>query len=143
MADTVMRMAKSATVSALPQEASSEHAGTVLQRCSCGASSSSGRDCEECKTLQRSSNRASASAEAPPIVHDVLHSPGQPLNSATRAFMEPRFGADFSNVRVHTDAKAAESAKAVNALAYTVGNNVVFGQGRFSPDTTGPEADRA
>ncbi len=49
--------------------------------------------------------------------------------------MERRFGADFSNVRVHTDAKAAESAKAVNALSYTVGNNVVFGHGKFSPQT--------
>ena len=86
-------------------------------------------------TLQRSSNASSASTEAPPIVHDVLRSPGQPLDSATRSFMEPRFGADFSNVWVHTDAKAAASAKAVNALAYTVGNNVVFGESRYAPSS--------
>ncbi len=143
VADTVMRMADPASTSAVPQEASSGSGNLVLQRCSCGASSSSGGECEECKakalneekTLQRSAEAPSAATEAPPIVHDVLGSHGQPLNSATRAFMEPRFGADFSNVRVHTDAKAAESAKAVNALAYTVGNNVVFGQGRFSPQT--------
>ena len=62
----------------------------------------------------------------PPIVHEVLHSPGQPLDPATRAFMEPRFGHDFSTVRVHTDARAAASARTVNALAYTVGRDVVF-----------------
>jgi|GEM_PF-4380897 len=74
-------------------------------------------------------------AEAPPIVHEVLGSPGQPLDAATRSFMEPRFGHDFSHVRVHTDAKAAESAKAVNALAYTVGKDVVFGAGAYQPRT--------
>jgi hypothetical protein len=50
--------------------------------------------------------------------------------------MEPRFGFDFSNVRVHTDARAAESAQAVNALAYTVGRNVVFGTGQYAPATS-------
>ncbi|MGB9632210.1 MAG: DUF4157 domain-containing protein [Chloroflexaceae bacterium] len=69
----------------------------------------------------------------PPIVHEVLRSPGQPLDAETRAFMEPRFGHDFSRVRVHTDARAAESARAVNALAYTVGRDVVFGAGQYAP----------
>jgi len=59
-------------------------------------------------------------------VHEVLNSPGQPLDPATRNFFEPRFGHDFSRVRVHTDDRAAESARAVNAAAYTVGNDVVF-----------------
>lgn len=71
----------------------------------------------------------------PPIVDDVLRSPGQPLDPVTRAFMEPRFDHDFSNVRVHRDARAAESAPQVNALAYTVGQDVVFGEGRFAPGT--------
>jgi hypothetical protein len=75
------------------------------------------------------------SGEAPPIVHDVLRSPGHPLDKSTRDFMEPRFGQDFSNVRVHTDTRAAESAQAVDAKAYTVGNNVVFGPGEFAPGT--------
>jgi hypothetical protein len=64
-------------------------------------------------------------------VRTVLESPGQPLDAATRYFMEPRFGRDFSDVRVHTDAQAAESAKSLNALAYTVGPHVVFGVGRY------------
>jgi Domain of unknown function (DUF4157) len=70
-----------------------------------------------------------------PILHDVLHSPGESLDHATRSFMEPRFGYDFSKVRVHTNENAAESSRAVNALAYTVGRNIVFGRGQFSPQT--------
>jgi peptidoglycan hydrolase-like protein with peptidoglycan-binding domain len=65
----------------------------------------------------------------------VLRSPGQPLDSGARAFMEPRFDHDFSHVRVHTDARAAESARAVNALAYTVGRDVVFGPNQYAPNT--------
>ncbi|MBM0745395.1 DUF4157 domain-containing protein (plasmid) [Phormidium sp. CLA17] len=75
------------------------------------------------------------SSEVPSIVHEVLNSPGQPLDPATRAFMEPRFGHDLSRVRVHTDAKAAESAQAVNARAYTVGRDVVFGNGEYAPQS--------
>ena len=73
--------------------------------------------------------------EAPPIVHETLRSPGQPLDSATRDFMEPRFGHDFGGVRVHTDAKAAESARSVNALAYTVERDIVFGAYQYQPGT--------
>ena len=75
-------------------------------------------------------------AEAPAIVNDVLNSSGQPLDSSARAFFEPRFGHDFSQVRIHTGAKAAESARAVDALAYTVEQDVVFGAERYLPMTT-------
>jgi hypothetical protein len=93
---------------------------------------------EEDKTFQtKKAPAGSRSIEGkenvPPIVYEVLRSPGQPLDAATRAFFEPRFGYDFSQVRVHTDAKAAESARVVNALAYTVGRDVVIGAGRYSP----------
>ena len=67
-------------------------------------------------------------ATAPPLVDEVLRSPGQPLEPATRVFMENRLGHNFSDVRIHADAKAAESARSVNALAYTVGSDVVLGQ---------------
>ncbi len=63
---------------------------------------------------------------APTIVHDVLRSPGQPLDAQTRAFFEPRLGHDFSRVLIHSDPKANESARAVSANAYTVGNEIVF-----------------
>ncbi len=71
-------------------------------------------------------------AAAPPIVHAVLGSPGRPLDGAMRAYFEPRFGRDFGNVRVHADSKAAQSAAAIGAAAYTVGNDVVFGAGQAS-----------
>jgi hypothetical protein len=105
--------------------------GKLLQRkCACGgqASQSEGEcdDCKKKKTLQRRAAGPAAQPAAPPIVHEVLNSPGQPLDPATRNFFEPRFGHDFSRVRVHTDDRAAESARAANAAAYTVGNDVVF-----------------
>ncbi|MGB9180162.1 MAG: DUF4157 domain-containing protein [Pyrinomonadaceae bacterium] len=64
-----------------------------------------------------------------PLVNEVLRSPGHPLDASARSFMEPRFGHDFSRVRVHTDAAAAESAREVGASAYTVGSHIVFAQG--------------
>jgi hypothetical protein len=75
-------------------------------------------------------------SEVPDIVNQVLHTSGQPLDLATRDFMESRFGHNFRQVRVHTDGHAAESARAVNARAYTVGQDVVFGAGEYRPETT-------
>jgi hypothetical protein len=72
---------------------------------------------------------------APAVVEEVIASPGRPLDRAARAFMESRLGHDFSGVRVHTDARAAESAHAVGALAYTVGQHVVFAAGQYRPGT--------
>ncbi len=102
------------------------------------------RKCDKCRKkrqlLQRSalknSRREEEASFAPPIVHDVLRSSGAPLDPATRAFMEPRFGQDFSRVRVHTGARASESARAVDALAYTVGRDVVFKEGHYNPGDT-------
>lgn len=85
--------------------------------------------------LQRKVGGDSGATGIPSIVHQVLHSSGQPLDSATRTFMESRFDRDFSRVRVHTDEKAAQSAQAVNALAYTVGQDVVFGRNRYAPES--------
>jgi outer membrane protein OmpA-like peptidoglycan-associated protein len=86
-----------------------------------------------CGTLLQRRAYGPGPDEVPPIVHETIRSPGQPLDAETRAFMEPRFGHDFSKVRVHTDARAAESARSVNALAYTVGRDVVFGAGQYAP----------
>lgn len=85
--------------------------------------------------LQRRAARQAEPEMVPPVVHEVLRSSGRPLDSATRAEMEPRFGHDFSQVRVHTDARAAQSARAVGAQAYTVGRHVVFGAGQHAPGT--------
>jgi hypothetical protein len=72
---------------------------------------------------------------APSSARDVLRSPGQPLDPATRAFMEPRFGYDLSRVRVHADGEAARSARDLNARAYAAGHAIVFGAGQFAPGT--------
>ena len=108
--------------------------------CACGGA------CPKCQieqsdreheSLQTKRIQASDTGQmtAPPIVHEVLRSPGQPLDPVTRAFMEPRFGHDFSRVRVHSGAAAKQSARDVNAYAYTVGHNIVFDAGWFSPGT--------
>jgi len=116
--------------------------GAVLQRtCDCGQHTVGGAECEECKkkkgtSLQRRSDGAVGPAFAPAIVHEVLNSPGEALAPEARAFFEPRFGQDFSHVRVHQDARAAESARSVHALAYAVGNNLVFGAGQYAPRTS-------
>jgi hypothetical protein len=69
----------------------------------------------------------------PDAVHHILDSSGQPLSAAARKTMEPRFGYDFSRVKVHSDQLAAESARKMNALAYTVGTHIVFAEGKYAP----------
>jgi hypothetical protein len=120
----------------------------VQRDCACGGS------CDQCKAkesddahgklhrkpdgpqLSRApSSPATTGIEAPSVVEEALRSPGQPLDAATRAFFEPRFGHDFSDVRVRTGALAENSARGVNAHAYTVGHDIVFGAGRFAPQT--------
>jgi hypothetical protein len=86
--------------------------------------------------LMRKAVDAAPEMAAPPLVNEVLAGSGSPLDVATRGFMESRFHYDFGQVRVHADSRAAESANAVNAAAYTVGRQVVFGAGRYAPETT-------
>ncbi len=69
------------------------------------------------------------------LIHAGPRSPGQPLDQATQDRLAPRFGHDFSAVRVHVGAQAAHSARAVAARAYTIGQDIVFGQGAFAPGT--------
>ncbi len=115
-------------------------AGVLRRQCSCGGT------CAECQKENEGNESASlrrkeagpessiaGRIEAPASVHQVLRSPGQPLDRTTRAFMEPRFGYDFGKVRVHTDAEAARSAEQVNARAYAVDDHLVFAGGLFSP----------
>jgi hypothetical protein len=114
--------------------------GALMKKCACGNQSASGGECEECRqkslTLQRKSQSTESEASAGmPLVNDVINSPGHQLDDSTLGFMESRFGRDFSDVRVHTDAHASESATAVNAQAYTVGRDIVFAPGQYSPAT--------
>lgn len=94
------------------------------------------REEEEKKILRKESGSQTRIApSARHAVHDVLGKPGVPLESANRSFFERRFGYDFSGVRVHADPKAAESARSVDALAYTVGSKIVFANGHYQPNT--------
>jgi len=72
---------------------------------------------------------------APPVVHDALASPGAPLNPETRASLETPLGRDLAGVRVHTGPLAEESARALDAQAFTVGQDVFFDSGRYDPRT--------
>jgi hypothetical protein len=127
------------TATARPRLAVTPAAGLLVQRC--GGSPCPAGGCAEHAERRPPLHRTTAPAGpepgegVPPLVHDVLASPGQPVDGGTRAFMEDRFGHDFSQVRVHTDARAASSARAVGALAYTVGRHIVFGAGHYAPGT--------
>lgn len=85
--------------------------------------------------VQRRASDSAAPASAPESVHRTLSSPGRPLDGGTRNFMESRFGHDFSHVRVHTDSLAGESARAINAHAYTAGSDIAFAPGKYQPDS--------
>jgi hypothetical protein len=108
-----------------------------LQRaCPCGGG------CPNCQTEQpgpehervhtKGVQSDTSETTVPPIVHNVLSGPGQPLDPATRALMEPRFGRDFGHVRIHSNEKAAEAARTLDAKAFTVGRDMVFGAGQYA-----------
>jgi hypothetical protein len=120
VADQVMRMSA-------PMQ--TEAGGTLQRKCAA---------CEEAEpseTLQAKWHdfREFSNTDAPPIVGEVLRSAGEPLDALARAFFEPRFGRDFSQVRVHADDRAARSAQTIEALAYTVGPHIAFAAGRYAP----------
>ncbi len=134
VADRVMRMPAPEVVR---RPATSDGEPLIRRKCSCGGT------CEKCqmeqgrRRLQMKATGAgqAGGAMAPPIVNEALRSPGRPLDAETRAFAEPRFGHDLSGVRVHTDVRAAHSARRINARAYTLGHDIVFGEGEFAPST--------
>jgi len=128
-----------------PEEREADNVAHTIMRKHAGAacSCSEGEEmCEDCKlkqsapSIQRRATSAAAPSHVPRVVSDVLRSPGHPLDSTTRAFFEPRFGRDFSDVRIHTGSDAAASARSIHAHAYTAGSDIVFASGQYSPDTT-------
>ena len=103
------------------------------------------RKCALCEAIEKkkkkevqlkSAGSGNSVGEAPAIVHQVLRSPGQPIDAGTRAFFEPRFGRSFSHIRVHTDLAAAASAQAIGARAYTRGSHIVFAGGHYQTGTS-------
>ncbi|HEV7684673.1 MAG TPA: DUF4157 domain-containing protein [Pyrinomonadaceae bacterium] len=125
IADRVMRM---------PETISDEPVST-------GAPPAVQRKCDECedeekpKIQRKEQSGADAPTFAPPLVHQTLKRPGQPLDLSVRLFFEQRFGHQLPDVRVHADTSAAQSASAVNARAYTVGSDIVFGARQYEPST--------
>jgi hypothetical protein len=101
-----------------------------------------GRKCAACEAEGFQSLRTNgadvigaAANEAPRIVREAHRSPQEPLDPATRAFFEPRFGHDVSDVRTHTDAQTHDSTRAVGAIAHTVGRNIASQEGKYQPYT--------
>jgi hypothetical protein len=114
----------------------------VIQReCSCGGTceacqekgASPIEESEETGVVQR--HAAGGTGSEATVSADVIpaDSPGRPLDHGTRSFMESRFGTDFSDVRVHTDTRAADSADALAANAYTTGRDIYFAAGKYTP----------
>lgn len=122
IADTVMRM---------PEP-------SVRRACACGGEcpACKGRK-EEGEGLQRKHTASyDAPQVAPSVVRDALRSPGRALDAPTHNFMAARFGRDFNGVRVHTGPVADEAARAINARAFTLGADIVFGSGQYAPGAT-------
>jgi hypothetical protein len=120
------------------QVVSSTPIGSAQRKCAACAEGATCPKCEEEEQIQKKETPGRA-PQATPAMHSQIASlkgGGQPLPPSVLSFFEPRFGHDFSQVRAHTDAKAAESARAVNALAYTMGQEVVFSAGQYSPETS-------
>jgi len=103
----------------------------------CAACQMEEKEEEKTFNISRKSSSNSSGLEAPHEVtnqiNDIHASGGRPLDSSTKEFMESRFGYDFSNVRIHSDERATSSARSINALAYTVGNDIVFAEGQYRP----------
>lgn len=153
---TLAKSEAAPTKTPTPARFSSSRSVLLQRKCACGGDGGAGAGCETCQKkeaeeqkkvqeqkkpheqkLQKSASSPSRTASAPPIVNQVLNSPGRALDAPTRSHMEPRFGRDFSGVRVHTDSRAAESARAVDAHAYTVGQHIVFDHGKYDSDSRG------
>ena len=117
----------------------SSEAGLMQRRCACGGAAGLSGECQECQskqlTTQRQSGSQTASLALPSMVDEVVHSVGEPLEGPTLSTMEARFGHDFSNVRVHVDERAEESARLLGASAYTLGNDIVFGTAMYDPSS--------
>lgn len=106
----------------------------VQRACACDGKSDDG-ECDSCKLARKARGEFAGGMQAPSVVSEVLRSPGRPLDQQTRKTMADRFQFDFGRVRVHDDALAARSASAVSALAYTVGRDIAFAAGQYSPGT--------
>ncbi|MET0463426.1 MAG: DUF4157 domain-containing protein [Chitinophagaceae bacterium] len=113
----------------------------LQRKCACGRPSSSGTMCDECSKADASKENGAHIQRSPngkttqSVVEEALNSSGSALDNETKVAMESRFSNDFSNVKIHTGQKAADSAERVDARAFTVGEHIVFGRGNYNPAT--------
>ncbi|HEY8694028.1 MAG TPA: DUF4157 domain-containing protein, partial [Chloroflexota bacterium] len=107
----------------------------TIQRCAAAPCSVCSAQEDEQSVMRQRAFVSGEPPTVPAIVRDVLRSRGQPLDAATRALFEPRFGHDFSGVRIHADETAARAADAIGATAFTVGSSISFGRGMYQPGT--------
>ncbi|HWM95263.1 MAG TPA: DUF4157 domain-containing protein [Thermoanaerobaculia bacterium] len=134
VAESVMRMPDPAE---LPTTAAPAQVQRKCAACAAGGPESCAECSEEEETVRRKEAPGHSSEAAPALESQVesLRGGGQPLPDSERAFFEPRFGHDFSRVRIHADPGAAESARSLGAFAYTLGQNIAFDDGRYAPGT--------
>jgi hypothetical protein len=126
-------MEKEATAIPRPRGAA-EPARTLMRKCDCPAGAPC--SCADQESMQRSASGPAPAGGIPAVVGQVTGAGGgAPLDPSLRERFEPRFGVDFGSVRIHTGPRATESARAVNALAYTVGRDIVFADGHYAPHT--------
>jgi len=132
IADRVMRMPVGAEN---PTANSKTSSNSIQRKCTECVEGEEDKEQGEEEMVQRKplANLSSMSSQNPDHVNSVISSGGRPLDHATLSYFEPRLGYELSAVRVHNDASAHQSAKAVDARAYTLGNNIVFGSGEYAP----------
>ncbi|MGH8050318.1 MAG: eCIS core domain-containing protein [Arenimonas sp.] len=113
--------------------------GSIQLKSSCACGGGCPRCAMEQEGLQKKEKPSSGAAGATPAaaVNEALNSSGTAMAQGTKQFMENRFNQDFSNVRIHTDGREANSAEMINARAYTKRNDIVFGPGQYQPETSG------
>lgn len=122
-----------------PVQAKLKDSGMTQRMCSeCKDNEAQRQPMEEDEEVQAKSKAGKTSEVTPAISSGIqsLQGGGQPMSGSERSFFEPRFGADFSGVRVHNDDRAAIAAKSISARAFTLGKDVVFGRGEYSPDSS-------
>ena len=110
------------------------HPVLLQRKCACGGTPGLSGDCDTCQKSHLHRERKTE-ASAPAIVHEVLRAPGRPLDAGTREYFAARFGHDFTQVQIHADDLAANSAEEIGAQAYTVGAHIAFGAGRYAPES--------
>jgi hypothetical protein len=122
-----------------PQKQNVSHTGALVQRKCAGCEQEEKIQMKPlAESIQRVSNSSSEASKAPSHVENQINSSrggGSTMDQGTKSFMESRFGTDFSDVKIHTGSQAIQMSRELNAQAFTVGNDVYFNEGNYSPNS--------